>query len=131
MARFKYRNKTAGDEKINIMMLYCENGIIENYNGASEYYISVHGCNATNKSKKYFINNKIINENCYKIAKDLSENGIDIEKFYEEKNKFNFNSKQVVEAIERFNEHYKREDKELEKLKLLVNLGGQQFTRII
>ena len=124
MARFKYRNKTTGDEKINITILYCENGIVENYNGASEYYISVHGCNVTNKSKKYFINNKIINENCYKIAKDLSENGINIEKFYEEKNKFNFNSKQVVEVIERFNEYYKREDKELEKLKILVNLGG-------
>ena len=124
MARFKYRNKTTSDEKVNITILYCENGIIENYSGASEYCISAYGCNVINKSKKYFINNKTINEDCYKIVKDLSENGINIEKFYEEKNKFNFNSKQVVEAIERFNEHYKREDKELEKLKILVNLGG-------
>ena len=58
------------------------------------------------------------------MVKDFSENGIDIEKFYEKKNKFNFDSKQIIEAIEKFNEHYEREDKELEKLKILVNLEG-------
>ena len=58
------------------------------------------------------------------MVKDFSENGIDIEKFYEKKNKFNFDSKQMVKAIERFNEHYGREDKELEKLEILVNLEG-------
>ena len=30
----------------------------------------------------------------------------------------------MIEAIERFNEHYKRKDKELEKLEILVNLEG-------
>ena len=58
------------------------------------------------------------------MVKDFSENGINIEKFYEKKNKFNFDSKQMVKAIERFNEHYGREDKELEKLEILVNLEG-------
>ena len=58
------------------------------------------------------------------MVKDFSKNGIDIEKFYEKKNKFNFDSKQMIEAIERFNEHYKRKDKELEKLEILVNLEG-------
>ena len=58
------------------------------------------------------------------MVKNFSENGINIEKFYEKKNKFNFDSKQMVKAIERFNEHYGREDKELEKLEILVNLEG-------
>ena len=124
MVRFKYRNKIIGNEKIDIKILYCENGIVENCEGASEYNIAVDGNNVISKSKKYYVDNKIINENCYKMVKDFSENGIDIEKFYEEKNKFNFNSKQMIEAIERFNEHYKREDKELEKLEILVNLEG-------
>ena len=124
MVRFKYRNKIIGNEKIDIKILHCENGIVENYEGASEYNISVHGNNVISKSKKYYVDNKIINENCYKMVKDFSENGINIEKFYEKKNKFNFDSKQMIEAIERFNEHYKRKDKELEKLEILVNLEG-------
>ena len=124
MIRFKYRNKIIGNEKIDIKILYCENGIVENYNGASEYNISVCGNNVISKSKKYYVDNKIINKNCYKMVKDFSENGIDIEKFYEKKNKFNFDSKQMIEAIKKFNEHYRREDKELEKLEILVNLEG-------
>lgn len=124
MIRFKYRNKIVGNEKIDIRILYCENGVVENYNGASECNISVHGNNVISKSKKYYVDNKIINENCYKMVKNFSENGINIEKFYEEKSKFNFDSKQIIKAIERFNEHYGREDKELEKLEILVNLEG-------
>ena len=124
MVRFKYRNKIIGNEKIDIKTLYCENGIVENYEGASEYNISVCENNVISKSKKYYVDNKIINKNCYKMVKDFSENGIDIEKFYEKKNKFNFDSKQMIEAIKKFNEHYGKEDKELEKLEILVNLEG-------
>ena len=103
---------------------YHNDGKIENFNGSAHEEIKFdYNWNEILKINYYFINDKYMKKEEFDIMKYFCKNGIDIEKFYKFKNTVNY--KKILEGIQIYNKYNNKEDKELEKLKLLIKLEGE------
>ena len=85
--------------------------------------LNTHSYMEDNFESKYNTLIECLKKEEFDIMKYFCKNGIDIEKFYKFKNTVNY--KKILEGIQIYNKYNNKEDKELEKLKLLIKLEGE------